>query len=87
MKASGYAYPIIEINFRYLRPAKYGQQLTVRAILEEYQNRLRVAYLMLNEAGEECCKGYTVQVAVHALTKQMSFVTPSVFQQLVERSV
>jgi len=42
MKASGYAWPIIELKTRYIKPARFGQDILVRARIAEYELRLKV---------------------------------------------
>src|ERR1700759_2251473 len=44
MKDSGYLWPIVDLQLRYVRAARFGQQLTVRADLVEWQNRLKIHY-------------------------------------------
>ena len=44
MQASGYLWPIVECELKYIRPARYGQRLTATATLIEHENRLRIAY-------------------------------------------
>src|SRR5580698_5909170 len=40
MKASGYAWPVIDLQLRYVQVARFGQRISVRADLVEWQNRL-----------------------------------------------
>ena len=44
MRDSGYAWPVVECYLKYVRPARYGQQLRARATLREWENRLRFDY-------------------------------------------
>ena len=79
MQASGYLWPIVECHLKYVRPAHYGQKLRVEASLQEHENRLRIAYLIRDiESGEKLTKGFTVQVAVHAASRELQFVSPNV---------
>ncbi len=53
MMASGYLWPIVEAQIKYLKPTVFGQRLTVTARLEEYENRLRIAYTIVDhDSGE-----------------------------------
>lgn len=86
MRDSGYAWPVVECYLKYVRPARYGQQLQVRAILREYENRLRFDYEIRDaESGERLTKGYTVQVAVDIESGELQFVSPDCLIKRVEQ--
>lgn len=78
MKDSGYVWPIIECNLKYMRPAKIEEPITVRAEVTEFEHRLRVEYLITNQQGQKLTRGYTLQVAVHEKTNEMQFVCPQI---------
>jgi acyl-CoA thioester hydrolase len=79
MKASGYAWPIIEINLRYAAPANFGQRLLLRAEIVEYENRLRIEYLITDAAsGQRLNRATTTQVAVDIASGEMCFVSPAI---------
>lgn len=83
MLASGYMWPVVEAHLKYVRPALYGQQLDVRATLLEFENRLKIGYEIVDAAtGERLTKGYTVQLAIDATTRELQFVSPPA---LIER--
>jgi len=86
MLASGYGWPVIDLRFRYVKPAQFGQKIRVRATLLEWENRLRIEYLVSNDAsGERLTKGESVQVAVNMVTREMCMVSPDVlFERLGE---
>ena len=86
MKAAGYAWPVIDLQLRYARAARFGQRLVVRADLVEWQNRLKIHYLISDAAsGERLTRASTVQVAVHLAGGVMQLVSPAVFVDAVER--
>jgi acyl-CoA thioester hydrolase len=84
MKASGYMWPVVDMNLRYAAPATFGQRLSVRAEIVEWENRLRIDYLVSDAAtGRRLNRASTTQVAVDIATGEMCFVSPSVlFQKL-----
>ncbi|WNL44991.1 acyl-CoA thioesterase [Dyella sp. BiH032] len=85
MKAAGYVWPVIDLQLRYVRPARFGQRLVVTAELVEWHNRLKVHYLIRDaETGERMTRGVTVQVAV-TLAGEMQLLSPRVFTDAVER--
>ena len=88
MKDSGFLWPIVECQLKYVRPATYGQRLQVRATLAEYENRIWIVYEIADAiSGERLTKGYTIQVAVDAQTREMQFVSPAILIENVERVV
>ena len=86
MMASGYGWPVIDLRLRYVKPAQFGQKIRVRATLLEWENRLRIEYLVSDDAsGERLTKGESIQVAVNMVTREMCMVSPDVlFERLGE---
>lgn len=84
MRASGYAWPIVDLRSKYVRPARYGQPLTVRATLVEWENRLKIDYQVRDAGtGEVLTRATTIQVAVDLATGEMCFASPQVlFERL-----
>ncbi|HNB42585.1 MAG TPA: thioesterase family protein [Rhodocyclaceae bacterium] len=79
MRDSGYLWPVVECQLKYVRPARYGQVLRITARLVEYENRLRIVYEVFDAAsGERLTKGHTIQVAVAAENEELQFVSPDV---------
>jgi acyl-CoA thioester hydrolase len=79
MRDSGYVWPIIDLNIRYAQPAVFGQTITVQAQIVEWENRLKINYLITDKStGVRLTKGHSVQVAVDVATKEMCFVSPPV---------
>jgi len=86
MKDTGYAWPIIDLQLRYARAARFGQALIVRAELVEWQNRLKIHYTLSDAAsGERLTRASTIQVAVRLADGEMQLVSPSVFIDDIER--
>ena len=86
MRDAGYAWPIIDLQVRYIRGAQFGQRITVRADLVEWENRLKINYLITDVAtGERMTRGSSVQVAVEIATREMLLASPKVFVEAVER--
>jgi acyl-CoA thioester hydrolase len=84
MKASGYVWPVIDLHVRYIAPAAYGQRLKLRAEVVEWENRLRIAYLISDgTTGRRLSRAMTTQVAVEMATQKMCFVSPAIlFEKL-----
>lgn len=84
MQQSGYAWPVIECLCRYAQPLRFGQQVRVVAKLTEWEQRLKINYLLFDAAsGKRLTRGHTVQVAVDMSTGEMCFQSPAVlFEKL-----
>ncbi|MFJ2366593.1 acyl-CoA thioesterase [Pseudomonas sp. NPDC087697] len=86
MLESGYAWPVIDLQLRYVRGAVFGQTLNVRASLVEWENRLKISYLISDlTTGERLTRASSVQVAVHVTNREMQLASPKVFVDAVER--
>lgn len=79
MRGSGYAWPVIDVQLRYIVSARFGQRLKLRADLVEWENRLKIDYLITDAAtGTRLTRASTTQVAVDIATGEMCFVSPPV---------
>lgn len=88
MREAGYAWPIIDVQLRYMRGARFNQRIVVRADLVEWENRLKINYLIRDaETGERMTRGSTVQVAVEIASGEMLLASPRVFVEAVERAL
>ncbi|KQZ28170.1 thioesterase family protein [Duganella sp. Root1480D1] len=84
MKESGYAWPVIDMQLRYVNPAVFGQKLKLRADLVEWENRMKIDYLICDaETGQRLNRASTTMVAVDIATREMCFASPPVlFEKL-----
>ena len=82
MKESGYMWPIIDLQVRYANPATFRQRIKVRAAIVEWENRLKMEYLVTDAAsGQRLTRGVTTQVAVQIDKREMCFLSPPVLWQ------
>lgn len=82
MRATGYVWPIVDIQLRYVRPARFEQRLKVSAELVEWEYRMKIKYRITDaETGEVLAKGQTVQAAVDSASGEMSYASPAIFLQ------
>lgn len=85
MQASGYLWPIVDQRTKYLRPARYGQRLRVRAELTEWEVRMRIDYLIRDAGtGEAITRAHSIQVAVDAASGEMCYATPEAFHRRLQ---
>jgi acyl-CoA thioester hydrolase len=85
MENSGYAWPIVGVDVKYMKPLVFGQEFRIRATLMEYENRIRISYKIHDlETGVLLNKGTTTQMAVSMETGESLFVSPDVLLNSVE---
>lgn len=79
MSESGYAWPIIDLRTKFIKPARFRQKIIVAAYLKEYEHRLKIDYVLrCKETGHKLTKGYTVQVAVAIENGEMQYMSPPI---------
>lgn len=82
MRDSGFAWPIIDLRIRYIKPVAFRQVISVSAAIVEWESRLKIDYLVTDkQTGKRLCKGFTVQVAVDIPTKTMLYESPRVLYE------
>ena len=82
MRESGYVWPIVDLRCKYVRSARYGQRLRVRAELTEWEMRMRIDYVIRDaDTDEVVTRAHTLQVAVEIASGEMSYATPEVFRR------
>ncbi len=82
MRASGFAWPVIDLRIRYAKPARFGQLITVKAGLVEWENRLRINYHVVDkQSGMRLTRGHSCQVAVNIATGEMCYESPGIIWQ------
>src|SRR5690606_33410356 len=77
MRESGYLWPIVDLRTKYLRRARHGRRVPVRAGLTAWDLRMRIDYLIRDaDSGEKITRAHSRQVAVDAATGEMCHATP-----------
>lgn len=77
MRQSGYAWPLVDFQARFVKPLRFKQKVRVRARIVEWEYRLKIDYLISDAAsGERLTKGFTTQVALNIATGEMCLASP-----------
>ena len=85
MEKSGYMFPVTEVKIKYVRSLRFGDTCRAKAILDEYENMLRINFELYNaNTGELTTKGSVSQMCVSMKTGESQFVCPKVFTDKVE---
>jgi acyl-CoA thioester hydrolase len=84
MKQSGYAWPVVKIELKYMRPIEFNQEFRIKATLKEYENRIAISYLIYDlQSGKKINRGRSTQMALDIKTGESLFVSPKVFTDRV----
>jgi acyl-CoA thioester hydrolase len=79
MRDSGYIWPIIDLQVRYIKAITFKQRIIVEATLKEWEYRLKIDYLIRDAKTQaRLTKGTTIQVAVDAANKELCLVSPTI---------
>jgi acyl-CoA thioester hydrolase len=88
MVESGFVWPIVALQTKYVSSARFGDRLSVRASLVEWEARLTVNYLLSRPAdGARIMRARTVQVAVDARSGKLQFALPANFVAIVQAAL
>jgi len=85
MKKSGWAFPIVNASVKYVGFLQYNDKAVVKAVLEEYENCLKIRFEIRNaKTGLITTKGVTTHMAYNFETGESSFVCPQILIDKVE---
>ncbi len=77
MEEHGYFFPIVDIQVKYVRPLLFEQKVVIESWLVEWDNRLKINYVIKDkETGEVYTKAKTTQFAVAMPEQITQYVTP-----------
>ena len=84
MRESGFMWPIVDMRTKFVRPIRFNQTIRVTAKLVEFENRLRIDYVIRDILTDEVLtKAQTIQVAVDLETEEMCFEVPQILIEKV----
>lgn len=88
MAANGYMWPIVDMQQKFVRPVRFAQVVVVTSTLVEYENRLKISYLIRDKnTGETIMKAQTVQVAVKSDTGELLLESPPELTEKVKKII
>lgn len=77
MAESGFAWPVVDVRVKYIKPLYFKQKVRIEASLLEWENRLRIGYIIYDiETGVVTTKGESTQMAVDISTMTGCLVSP-----------
>jgi len=87
MEASGYHWPVVDMQIKYVGPLRFPQQVTVTATILESANRLKITYVIADVNGVTLTKASTTQVAVHRATGELCLESPAALTDKIRQAV
>lgn len=83
MEETGFFYPVVDLQAKYIRPLRFAQFFEITAELKEWEHKLVIDYRIVDKAsGDIVTKGQTTQYAVKMPEEVTQFDSP---KQLIER--
>jgi acyl-CoA thioester hydrolase len=77
MEESGYFFPVIDLQVKYIKPIVFKQRILVQAHLREWEHKLVIDYLICDQgSSEKLTKARTQQVAVKMPEQITQFTSP-----------
>jgi acyl-CoA thioester hydrolase len=83
MEEQGVMMPVIELHCKYLKPALYDQEISIKVIIDELPRaRMHFRYELTNEAGELINTGETLLVFINMKTNRICFIPKELANKL-----
>lgn len=88
MEKSGYAWPVVDLHIKYMRPMVFMQRIRCEVTLDEYVFGMKLLYKFFDaETGKLMTKAESTQMAVNMKAKESMFGSPKCFVELVEKAL
>ena len=86
MAESGFLFPIVDMQIKYVKPIIFEQAIVINATLVEWEQRLKIKYSISDANTEEVLtKAHTIQAAVELKTQRLHLACPDIFIQKVKQ--
>jgi len=87
MKNDNYAYPVVKLDVKYIKPAIFNQKLIIKIYLEEIQPALIIKYDIFDKNSlEKIFCGKTIQMGVDIKTRETLYTPPQRLIEILESS-
>lgn len=84
---SGYAWPVVDMRVRYMRPLRHDQRVRVTATLQRWDHQLKIAYRIRDrEQGASLARGTTLQAPVDLASGEMLHGQPAAVTAALARA-
>lgn len=88
IKDDGYAYPVAKMKVKYIKPAVFGDILTVKTEVISIEPTLEIKYKIYNKkTGDKIFEAYTMQIAIDFENKQSIYSPPKRLIEAIKKVV
>ena len=84
MKKDGYAFPIVKLDVKYVRPVFFNDTIKVTTTLSECETFLKFHYLIEDEKGEKLSEANTAQALIEMKSVLTCFEMPEALKKAIE---
>lgn len=82
----GLAWPVVQMQIKYVKPARFGQKIRVKVNLVEYESCLKLDYVIDDCLSGACLtRAQTTQVVVRLDNGEMQLQTPPSWLRAIQR--
>lgn len=83
MQKSGFAMPVIKMDFKFIAPILFNERFSIQVDLLEFENLLRFQYIFYDTHNHKKTLAQTSQVAFSMRDREILYVIPSVFKEKI----
>lgn len=88
MEKSGYAWPVVDLHIKYMRPMIFMQRIRCEVTLVEFEIGMKLSYKFFDaQTGALMTKAESTQMAVDMKTRESLFGSPKCFVELVRAAL
>ncbi|MDO4433401.1 MAG: acyl-CoA thioesterase [Alysiella sp.] len=85
MGRQGYSWPVVQMQFKYIKPARFGQKIRVELAVVEIESCLRIDYTIFDvQTGAKLTRASTTQAVVAQESGELQFQTPNSWLHAVQ---
>ena len=88
IKSDGYVYPIAKMKVKYIKPACFGDILTIKTEVISIEPTFEIKYKMFNkQSKDKIFEAYTMQIAVDIKKHQSVYTAPEKFVKAIKKAI
>ncbi|MBS9782797.1 MAG: acyl-CoA thioesterase [Arcobacter sp.] len=88
MGQDGYMFPIIKLDLKYIKPARFKDEIQIQVNLLEFESCLKFKYILTNaKTGEKLATASSSQACVKIGNTKLEFQTPKHMQEIFKKVI
>ncbi|PPB52238.1 acyl-CoA thioesterase [Campylobacter hyointestinalis subsp. hyointestinalis] len=84
MKKEGFAYPVAKMDFKFIKPLFFKDEIEIKVKLLQIDGFLKLKYEIFNKNAKKVCVATTSQVCVDIKSMQSVYEAPKTLRELVK---